>query len=141
MRFMRFALMTILVLAILGYGVYYFGTNMASEKLMDAVSSELENSGEMENIKQTIENDPELQVYLEEVESVDESTLPFTTKEEATRVLVKKVGLTGIQDIQSKFQQGQLTNEELIQVIEGKLTEEELTALKVIAYKELYNKQ
>ncbi len=140
MRFIKFVLITIIVLGILGYGVYYFGTNMASEKLMDVVSSELENSSEIENFKQTIENDPAVQSYLEEAESVDESTLPFSTKEEATRVLVKKVGLSEIQDIQSKVQKGQITMEELIQEIEGKLTEEELTALKVIVYKELYNK-
>ncbi|MUK89178.1 hypothetical protein GMD78_12420 [Ornithinibacillus sp. L9] len=139
MRFLKFVFITIIVLAILGYGVYYFGTNIASEKLMDALSAELENSGELENIKQIIENDPELTAFLKDAESVDESTLPFTSKEQATRVLVKKIGISGLQDIQSKVQQGQITKEELLQEVEEKLTAEEITALKVIAYKEIYN--
>ncbi|WP_412975927.1 hypothetical protein [Ornithinibacillus sp. 179-J 7C1 HS] len=140
MKLIKFLFITILVLGILGYGVYYFGTNIASEKLMEVLSAELENSGEMENIKKAIESDPELQAFLEDVKSVDESTLPVQTKEEATRMLVKKVGISGLQEIQSKVQQGQMSKEELMQEIEERLSPEEITALKVIAYKELYSK-
>ncbi|MFS0672968.1 hypothetical protein AB1K81_07175 [Ornithinibacillus sp. 179-J 7C1 HS] len=139
-KLIKFLFITILVLGILGYGVYYFGTNIASEKLMEVLSAELENSGEMENIKKAIESDPELQAFLEDVKSVDESTLPVQTKEEATRMLVKKVGISGLQEIQSKVQQGQMSKEELMQEIEERLSPEEITALKVIAYKELYSK-
>ncbi|WP_047983959.1 hypothetical protein [Ornithinibacillus californiensis] len=140
MKVIKYLIVVIFVLVLLGYGVYYFGTNIASDKLMDALTTELENSGEIENIKQAIESDPELQAFIEEAESIDNSTLPFNTKEEATRVLVKRVGVTGLQDIQSKAQQGQLTKEELMQEMESNLSEEEIMALKVIAYKELYNK-
>lgn len=139
MKFFKFVFIVIFVLAILGYGVYYFGTNIASEKIMEVVSSELEKSGQMETLKETIENDPELKGFIEDAESVDEDTLPFTTKEEATRMLVKKVGISEIQDIQSKVESGQLNKEELLHEMQRKLTEDELTALKVIAYKELYN--
>ncbi|MFD2045793.1 hypothetical protein ACFSTA_13625 [Ornithinibacillus salinisoli] len=139
MRFIKFVIIAIIVLSILGYGVYFFGTKIASEKLMGALSSELENSGEMEIIKQTIESDPELKALIEDAASADESKLPFTTKEEATRLIVKKVGITRLQDIQSKVQQGKITKDEILQEIEEKLTEEEITAMKVIVYKELYN--
>jgi len=107
---------------------------------MEALATELENSGEMENIKRAIESDPELQAFINNAESVDESTLPFTTKEEATKVIVKKFGISEIKDLQSRVQEGQVSKEEILQEVEGKLTEEEITALKVIAYKELYNK-
>jgi hypothetical protein len=140
MKIIKGLLITVIVLAILGYGVYHFGTKLASDKLMEVLSTELENSGELEKIKQTIESDPELMAFLEDAESVDEQSLPFTTKEEATRMLVKKVGITGLQNIQSKVQEGQISKEELLQEIEGKLSKEEITALKVIAYKELYHK-
>lgn len=140
MKFLKFMLITVIILVGLGYGVYYFGTNIASDKLMEVLTTELENSGEIENIKKTIESDPELKAFLEDAASVDESTLPVTTKEEATRMLVKKVGISGLQDIQSKVEQGEITKEELLNEMEAKLTEEEITALKVIAYKELYNK-
>jgi len=123
-----------------GYAVYYYGTNLASQKLMDSVSIELEKNGQTEDVKQFIEHDPELKKFVEEAESVDESSLPFTTKEAATRVLVKKVGVTKLLDIQAQAQDGTLSKEEVLADLQGKLSEEELLALKVIAYKELYHK-
>ncbi|WP_246521323.1 hypothetical protein [Ornithinibacillus massiliensis] len=92
----------------------------------------------MEKIKRAIEGDPELRAFLQDAQSVDESTLPFTTKEEAARLLVQKVGISGLQDIQTKAEQGRITKDELIHEMEQKLTDKEIKALKVIAYKELY---
>jgi hypothetical protein len=66
--------------------------------------------------------------------------LPFTTKGEATRVLVKKVGVTKLQDLQAKVRNGTASKEEVLQVLNEDLTEEEMLALKVIAYKEIYKK-
>ncbi|SER23450.1 hypothetical protein SAMN04487944_1022 [Gracilibacillus ureilyticus] len=139
MRFFKYLIIIIIILAGLGYGIYHFGTKIASEKLMEIVSTELVNSGEMEMIKQTIESDPELKEFIADAESADESTLPFTTKEEATRAIVSKIGINELQDIQSKVQQGHMTKEELIMEAERHFTEEEIAALKVIAYKEIYN--
>ncbi|MFC4402522.1 hypothetical protein [Gracilibacillus xinjiangensis] len=140
MRFFKYLIIIIIILAGLGYGIYHFGTKMASEKLIEIVSTELVNSGEMEMIKQTIESDPELKEFIADAESFDESKLPFTTKEEATREIVNKIGVNGLQDIQSKVQQGQMTKEDLIREAERNFTPEEIAALKVIAYKEIYNK-
>ncbi|WP_047980799.1 hypothetical protein [Ornithinibacillus contaminans] len=139
MKLIKWLLIIVVFLGVIGYGVYYFGTKVASDKLMEVVSTELENSGQMETIKQAIENDPQLKGFLEGAETVDERTLPFTTKEEATRMIVKKVGISGIQDIQSKVQAGDITRNEILQEIEENFTEEEIMALKVIAYKEIYN--
>lgn len=130
----------VVALGIILYGVYYFGTNIASEKVMDAVTTELENSGQIDEIKQVIETDPELKSFIEEAKAADTSELPFETKEEATRVLIKKVGISELNDIRVKVQDGTASKEEILQEIQGKLTEEELLALKVIAYKELYEK-
>ncbi|WP_042143781.1 hypothetical protein [Paucisalibacillus sp. EB02] len=140
MKIIKYFLIIIIILGGLGYGLYHFGTKIASEKLMEALMAELENSGEMENIKRAIESDPELRAFINDAQSADASTLPFTTKEEATRVIVKKFGISGIKDIQTKVQEGRVSKEEILQNIEEKLTEEEITALKVIAYKEIYNK-
>ncbi|RFU67141.1 hypothetical protein D0469_15945 [Peribacillus saganii] len=134
---MKILLGFVIVIAGLGYGVYYYGTKIASDKLVDSVSQELESSGEMENIKQSVENDPELKQFVEEGKNVDESKLPFTTKEEATRVLVKKFGVNELQDIQQGVQSGTMTKDEVMQKAQSKLTEEEMLALKVIVYKEL----
>jgi len=121
-----------------GYGVLQFGTKFASEKIVDTLSTELENSGQKEEIKNTIENDPQLKAYMEEAKTVDSSTLPFTTKEEATKVLIQKVGITDLNDMRVKLQDGSMTQEEALQMVEGKLSDEEIAALKVIVYKELY---
>ncbi|MFD1780149.1 hypothetical protein ACFSFW_15895 [Fredinandcohnia salidurans] len=139
MRFLKFLFFTIVVLVILGYGVYHFGTKIASEQLINRISTELENSGEIEEIKRSIENDPELMSFLEDAKSVDESKLPFRTKEEATKVLIKKVGITELNDIRQQVQEGTISKEEVLEEVQSKLTEEEILALKVIAYKELYN--
>lgn len=132
----------VVIFAALGFGIYYYGTKMVSDKVMDQVATQLENSGEIEKIKQQINSDPELQKFVSEGANVDSSSLPFETKEEATRELVKKFSVSELKDIQSSVQGG-LTAErkrELLNTLESKLTEEEMMALKVLAYKEL-NKQ
>ncbi|MCZ2258274.1 hypothetical protein [Sporosarcina sp. G11-34] len=141
MRFVKKLFVTIIILVGIGYGIYYFGTNLASEKIMNDVSVELENSGYLDEIKQFVANDPELQSYIEEGANVDKNKLPFTTKEQATRVLIKKVGLSELLAIQSKATSGMTENEmlNLLNEIEGKLTDEEILALKVLAYQELNN--
>ncbi|WP_342535626.1 hypothetical protein MHI04_09825 [Lysinibacillus sp. FSL K6-1151] len=138
MRFIKFLVVMIIFLGVAGYGVLHFGTKFASEKIVDTLSTELENSGQKEEIKNTIENDPQLKAYMEEAKTVDSSTLPFTTKEEATKVLIQKVGITELNDIRVKLQDGSMTQEEALQMVEGKLSDEELAALKVIVYQELY---
>ncbi|RFU68356.1 hypothetical protein [Bacillus sp. V59.32b] len=137
MKALKILLSIVVILAIIGVGLYYVGTNMASDRLVNEVSNQLENSGEMDEIKQAIESDPELMAFVEDGKNVDESKLPFTTKEEATRVLINKFGINGLMEIQEKVQNGTISRAELMQDAESKLTEEEILALKVIAYKEL----
>ncbi|MCL1699585.1 hypothetical protein [Lysinibacillus sp. Bpr_S20] len=138
MRFIKFLLIIVIVLGIIGYGVYHFGFKFASEKVADTISSELEESGQMDEIKNTIESDPQLKSFMEEAKTADSSKLPFTTKEEATKVIIKKVGISELNNIRVKVQNGTMTKEQVIQEMEGKLTDEEMMALKVIVYKELY---
>jgi len=139
MKALKFLFVTIIIVAGIGYGVYYYGTAIASEKVMEAVTTELESSGQLEDVKQAVNSDSQLKQFIEEGANADESTLPFTTKEQATRVLIQKVGISELQSIQSKAKQG-MSNDDvqaLVKELEGKLTDEEILALKVIAYKEL----
>ena len=48
------------------------------------------------------------------------------------------MGITDLNDIRVKLQDGSMTQEEALQMVEGKLSDEEIAALKVIVYKELY---
>ena len=101
-KFFKFTFILVILLAVAGYAVYYFGTNLASEKVTEKVTTELKNSGQMDKVKKYIKSDPELKKFVKEAESADPTTLPFTTKEEATRVLIKKVGVSELRDIQNK---------------------------------------
>lgn len=139
MKFLKILLGTVVFIAVAGFAIYFFGTKLIADQVMDQVAVELTDSGQLESIKQEIKNDPQLQAFIEEGKNVDSSTLPFQTKEEAVRVLVKKFSVSELKELQTKAQSG-LTAEEqqrLFNEIEGKLTDEELLALKVLAYKEL----
>ena len=110
---------------------------------MDQVSTELNNSGQLESIKKAIENDPELRAFLEEGKNADRSKLPFQTKEQAIKVLVKKFNVSELQELQSKAEGGLTAAEKqnLLSDIENKLTNDEILALKMLAYKELYSEE
>lgn len=137
-KLLKILLLIAFIIGGAGYGIYYVGTNIASDKIMNVVTAELENSGQINEIKKMVADDPELMRFIEEGANVEESNLPFTTKEQATRVLIKKIGFSELQVIQSNAQHGMTNDEiqELLKDIEGKLTDEEILALKVIAYKE-----
>ncbi len=86
-----------------------------------------------------MKNNPELQQFLEDDNASNDVNLPFSSKEEATKVLLKKFSIGEIKDIQYMISNGITTEEkeELFLTIQSKLTEEELLALKVITIKEM----
>lgn len=139
MKFLKVLFGTFIVIGIVGFLVYYFGTKIIADQVMDQVAVELNDNGQLESIKQEIKNDPQLQAFIEEGKNVDSSKLPFQTKEQAVRVLVKKFNVSELQELQSKAQSGLTAAEkqQLLNDIENKLTSEEMLALKVLAYKEL----
>ena len=124
---------------LVGYAVFHFGSNIASEKVTESFQTELDTNGQRDDVKAYIENDPELRQFVEEAKNIDESTLPFTTKEEAMKVLIRKVGITKLLSLQKKAEEGTITQEEVITSLEENLSEEEINALKVIGFKEIYN--
>ena len=138
-KFLIGTIITLMILAGLGYGLYIFGTNTASEKIVDDYTANLEDSGQMNDVRTMIEDDPELLAMMEEAKAADPSTLPFTTKGEATRVLVNKLGVSKLKNLQAKAQSGEASEEEILQVLKENLTEEEMLALQKIAYEEIYN--
>ncbi|MFY3790159.1 hypothetical protein ACOQFO_00305 [Ureibacillus sp. MALMAid1270] len=136
-KFLTITLIILVVLGAAGYAVWHFGTNIASEKIIDTVKSNLTDEN-LEEIRTYIENDPKVQEIVNEVATTNPDTLPFQTKEEATRVLITKVGVNRLLDIQEQAQNGSLNPDELLTEIEGKLSDEEITAFKYVLYKELY---
>ena len=132
MRFFKVLISFIVIIGLVGFAVYYFGPKIVADQVMEKVTVEFENSGQLESIKQEIEKDPQLQAFIEEGKNVDSSQLPFQTKEEATRVLLKKFKISDLQEIQAKAKNGMTAEEkqEIFNQIESTLTEEEMLALK-----------
>ncbi|QUG41560.1 hypothetical protein KD050_20185 [Psychrobacillus sp. INOP01] len=139
MKFIKVLFGIVIFLGIIVVAAFYFGPKLVADEVMEKVSIELQDSGQLETIKEEIENDPELQEFIAEGKDVDSSKLPYQTKEEATRALITKFGIGEIREIQSKAQNGMTAEEkqEIFNKLESNLTEEEMLALKVLAYKEL----
>ena len=135
----NFLTITAIILVLLGaggYAAWHFGTNIASEKIIEKVESTLDDE-KLEEVKSYIENDSTVQEIVSEAAATNPDTLPFQTKEEATRVLITKVGVTRLLEIQEQAQNGSINKDELLAEIEGTLSEEEISALKYVLYKEL----
>lgn len=139
MKFFKVLLSLVVIVVIIGFAAYYFGPKLVADQVMEKVAVELQDSGQLESIKEEINKDPQLQAFIEEGKNVDSSKLPFQTKEEATRVLLKKFNISELQEIQAKAQSGMTAEEKqaIFNKLESTLTEEEMLALKVLAYKEL----
>ena len=135
----KFLTITAIILVLLGaggYAAWHFGTNIASEKIIEKVETTLDEEN-LEEVKSYIENDPTVQEIVSEAAATNPDTLPFQTKEEATRVLIKKVGITRLLEIQEQAQNGSINKDQVLAEIEGTLSEDEISALKYVLYKEL----
>ena len=126
----------IILVGAVGYAVWHFGTNIASEKIIENVESTLDDENTKE-VKSYIENDSKVQEIVNEAATINPDTLPFQTKEEATRVLIKNVGVSRVLEIQEQAQNGSISVDQIISEFEGKLSEDEISALKYVLYKEL----
>ena len=124
------------LLGFAGYATWHFGTNIASGKIMENVVSNLDDET-LQEVKSYIENDSKVQEIVSEAATTNPDTLPFQTKEEATRLLIKKVGVTRLLDIKEQAQNGSINKDEILSEIEGTLSEDEISALKYVLYKEL----
>ena len=135
-KFLTITTIILILLGATGYVVWHYGTNIASEKIIDQVESTLDDEN-LEEVKSYIENDSKLQEIVSEAATTNPDTLPFQTKEEATRVLIKKVGVNRLLDIKEEAQNGLISKDEVLSEIEGKLSEDEISAIKYVLYKEL----
>ena len=135
-KFFTITVSILVLLGAVGYAVWHFGTDIASEKIIEKVESTLDDEN-LEEIKSYIENDSKVQEIVKEAATTNPDTLPFQTKEEATRVLIKKVGVDRLLDIKEQAQNGSISKDEVLSEIEGKLSEDEISAIKYVLYKEL----
>ena len=136
-KFLTITSIIVVLLGAAGYAAWHFGTNFASAKIIEQAVATLDDEA-LEEVRSYIENDAKVQEIISEVASTNPETLPFQTKGEATRVLITKVGVTRLLDISEQAQSGSISKDEVLSEIEGKLSEDEISALKYVLYKELY---
>lgn len=135
---MKKFLFFLIILGVAGYAVWHYGTDFAAEKIMDKIQSSISNE-DLEKIKSYAKNDPRVQQILSDAANIDPDTLPFHTKEDATRVLIKKVGVNRLLEIKEQAENGTIDKNQLLSEIEGKLSEDEKSAFKYVLYQELFN--
>jgi hypothetical protein len=126
-------------LGALGAVGYYFINKYIEDRTVEYVEQDLDDSN-IAMAREYVDSSPSLKAYISEGADANLEELPFQTREEATRVVMKKLSLQELQSIQSKAADGMTESEamELAYTFEEKLTDEELLALKAIIYKELY---
>ncbi|MFE7060680.1 hypothetical protein ACFVAD_00845 [Sutcliffiella sp. NPDC057660] len=139
MKLLKVLLITVIILGALGAAGYYFINKFIEDRAVEYVEQDLDD-GNIAMAREYVDNSPSLKAYISEGADANLEELPFQTREEATRAVMKKLSLQELQSIQSKAADGMTEAEamELADTFEEKLTDEELLALKAIIYKELY---
>ncbi|SET83341.1 hypothetical protein SAMN05421676_10910 [Salinibacillus kushneri] len=139
MKILRRLFIFLILIGVLAYGIYHFGTKIAAEKMMESYMDDLSASPVLNQFEQQISEHPQLEQAIQDGANVDESVLPFSTKEEATKNLVSKFSVGELIEMGNMAKDGLNEDEklEMVQEFESRLSEDELLALKYIAYKEL----
>ncbi|KOO47547.1 hypothetical protein [Priestia koreensis] len=132
---MKKFLITIVILAAIGYGGYRVALNYVSNKVVAIAQKEWLTDEQISKAKQYANIDQ----LAKEVSQVDKSKLPFHTKEDAVKTVMKKFSTSELADAAKKVKGGATPQEkqELMQLAEQRLSPDELAALKVVALQEL----
>ncbi|AQU79694.1 MULTISPECIES: hypothetical protein [Planococcus] len=143
MRFLMTIIIFLIFFSVAGIGAYVIGPDFSADRMVAEVTKEMRNNGQMEKVIEYVESDPKMLEYIEQVEVAEQQDqpLPFQTAGDAAGTVIKKVGITDLAKMKSGIEDGTMSVDEVIQTLEQDLNEEELLALKVIAYKELYKQQ
>ncbi|MGD6818871.1 hypothetical protein [Metabacillus sp. 84] len=130
---------TVIILTLLGGAAWYLLPKIAADQLSGYLDNEIEKNGGYENVRSAANSNPEVRDFLEEGANADPDSLPFTTKEEATRVVMTKVGPGNLQKIQSMSEDGVDAAEQqaILKMAEENLSDDELLALKYVANREI----
>lgn len=143
MRFLMIIIIFLIFFSFAGIGAYVVGPDFSVDRFVAKATEDLRDNGQMEKIVEYVENDPQMLEYIEEAQIAEQQSqpLPFQTTEDAAGTVIKKVGLTDLAKMKSGVEDGTMSADEVIQKLEEDLNEEELLALKVIVFKELYKQQ
>jgi len=140
MKLIKFLLIPLILIIGLGYGGYQLLTNYLSDQIVSTVTENIENFGQLDDVKTIIDSNSELKSFVEEGATVNHDVLAFTSLNEAADVIVDEMGITGLLDLREVLENGidTFSAEQLFTSIGNHLTDEQMLALKVLLYKEVY---
>ncbi len=124
----------------MGFLIYFASMDLISNKVMTEVAGSI-----TEDDLEMLGSDPNVEALLgssqDDLKAVDleETSLPIKTKEEAVKKISESFSMKEIQQSISKVKGGLTAEEqnELYSLLTERLSEEELTALKLIAIQEV----
>ncbi|MCD8508890.1 MAG: hypothetical protein LRY73_02680 [Bacillus sp. (in: Bacteria)] len=114
----------------------------------------MENMLNDEEIEKFLE-DPEINAWINSIEMNDydsdssstneysmapSSSMPFTTKEDALKTVLREFSLGEVSELSDQAMAGNMTIEEAEAYLGERLTEEEIQALKIVLIKEFQNR-
>lgn len=128
----------------MGFLIYFASMNMISNKVMTEVAGSI-----TEDDLEKLASDPNIEALLgssiDDLKAADlqKTSLPIKTKEEAVKKISESFSIDEIQQSVSKVKGGLTAEEqnELYSLLTERLSEEELTALKIIAVQEAKQSQ
>lgn len=132
----------VIFLMIIGllYGGYRFFLSIASNYLAQQVANEIFVDGGMEKLLENPQVEEVLENYRSQLDTDEaQRNLPFSTKEEATKVILSKFSVGEIRDITSKATRGLTLTEQqnLEAMVMDRLTTDELEALLLVGISEV----
>ncbi|MDN4071934.1 hypothetical protein [Fictibacillus terranigra] len=140
---LKWVLVFVLLFGTIGYFAYNAIVHYGANKLVDQVAAEIVDNKDADKLM----DDPEIENYIKDGGDLDElakqKDLPFHTKEEALKTVIKKVGMDNLKDMKDKALDGVSPEErqEIEATLNEKLSPKEMEALKLVALKEIKKRQ
>lgn len=140
MRIVIYVFLVIITVGLLGFGAYHWFSGQVAERASVEVEERLSTSEYGDEARQLIEGNPVIKEFVQEGETIDLESAELQTTEEAIQVIIDNFNPVELVELRSQAEDGldQAEQEEIISKLESNLTEEELQAIKAIAYEELY---
>lgn len=134
------------ILVAAGYLGYNYAISYLSDQMVDSMMENMLNDEEVEKFLE----DPGIREFIDTMDidqsvggsvgPVDQELLPFTTKEDALKTVLREFSLGEVSNLSDQAMAGNMTMEEAEAYLGERLTEEEIQALKIVLIKEFQNR-
>ncbi|MFV8829790.1 hypothetical protein [Alkalihalobacterium sp. APHAB7] len=131
----KWIVISLFIIGSLGYWGYNFFISKASEVLVEQITNDILNDEEEYN---KLINDPHIQNLINELDENDTAeNLPFQTKEDAMKTILREFSTSEINEVKDQALRGNVNTLDVLNKLQERLTPEEVAAIQVILAKEL----